>query len=330
MFMKAVTKTRIVVGVITLAVILAISLPGLSVLFKDGKLGLNMEIGCESVFEIDSETTEDSLTTNLNESYNCDAVTVITKSGTKALTDDNRTLATEIISEGPQTVKAVDGDGNTVKLQMLDKSTDDDKIYLIRISTSPTAAKTIVPNLQLYFSKGDYNIYTDSSMEINEGNIDITISIPMASFVIAQALGCEVIMKLDIDYVKMMNFKTTANMGNLADSSAEINISGGIETVNIDLSQSKDYSMYLDYVKDYDGVSATINGIPIEITVDGIEKTITIVGNVGEKSLSSMIEESLGSSDNKIVLSNGSDTIEIAPDQVRDIIGLLRHMEGSA
>lgn len=328
MLMKTVTKTRIVVGVITLAVVLTISLPGLSMIFKDGKIGLNMEIGCDSVFEVDENTTVDSLTINLNASYEKNATYVKYDGGSNPLTNNNRSLAETIISHGKQTVTAVDDKGNTVRLESIDASTDDDKIIIMQINTSSMAAKTIVPTLNLYFIKGDYRIDTDSKMSVNDGVINIMISIPMASFVVAQTLGCNMMMDLNIDYVKILSFSTTMDMGNVAESSTDVKIVGGVETIKVDI--GKDFDTYSSYFKDYDGTSVTINGIPIKISVDDANRSISLSGNVGDKNLSSLIESSMSVYDSKIVLSNGTDKIEIAADQAEDILGLLAYLEGTA
>ena len=327
MVMKAVTKTRIVVGVIMLTVMIAISLPGLSMIFKDGKIGLNMEIGCDSIFEVDENTTVDSLTTNLNASYEKSARHVKYDGGNAPLTENNRSLAETIISYGKQTVTAVDEEGNTVRLESIDASTDDDKVIIIRIDTSSMAAKTIVPTLNLYFVKGDYRMDTDSKMNVKDGTIEITVSIPMASFVVAQTLGCDMMMDLKIDYVKILSFSTTMDMGNMAESSTDVKIVGGVETIKVDI--GKDFDTYSSYFKNYDGTSVTINGIPIKISVDDTNRSISLSGNVGDKNLSSVIKSNIGLYDNKIVLSNGTDRIEIAADQAEDILGLLAYLEGS-
>lgn len=326
--MKAVTKTRIVVGVIMLTVMIAISLPGLSMIFKDGKIGLNMEIGCDSVFEVDENTTVDSLTTNLNASYEKNATRVKYDGGSNPLTSDNKSLAETIISYGKQTVTAVDNEGNTVRLESIDASTDDDKVIIMRIDTSSMAAKTVVPTLNLYFVKGDYRMDTDSEMNVKDGTIEITVSIPMASFVVAQTLGCDMMMDLKIDYVKILSFSTTMDMGNIAESSTDVKIVGGVETIKVDI--GKDFDTYSSYFRNYDGASVTINGIPINISVDDTNRSISLSGNVGDENLSSVIKSNMGLYDNKIVLSNGTDRIEVAADQAEDILGLLAYLEGSA
>lgn len=327
--MKTVTKTRIVVGIITLAVVLAISLPGLSMLFKDGKLGLNMEIGCDSIFEVDENTTVESLETNLNASYEKGAAYAVYDGGKKELTSSNRTLAENILTPHmKQTVKAVDRNDQTVRLDSIDKSTDDDKIIIMQITTSSMAAKTIVPTLNLYFVKGDYRIDTDSSMSVSEGCINVTISIPMASFVVAQTLGCDMMIDMNINYVKMLSFSTTINMGNVAEATTDVTISGGKETINVDI--GKDFDTYSSYFKGYDGASANINGVNIKITVDDHNKTIKLTSDVGTDKLSSILKKSMSAHGNKLILSNGTDSIEIAADQAEDILGLLAYLEGTA
>lgn len=335
--MKAVTKARILVGIVTIAVFLVMVVPGLSILFKDGTVGLNMEVGCDSVFEVDGETPVFSIQMNLDSSKDKGA-TVVTYDGiTKTLSSNNSALAETIsdyaASKGqPMTVKATDPAGNTVKLDTLDVSTADEQITLVRITTSPMATKTIKPNLSLEFVNDGFVAKTNTSMSIENGVMDCRIAVPQTLFITAQMMGCSMVLHMDIDYVKMMNIKMSIDMGVLSGAETTVTISGGTETIAVDLSDSEDADTYLGYVDDLPTTGTTVNGIPLTIVVDKTAKSVTITTDVDDSSLSQMLRDSLEAHDGCIILSTGDpdQTVTVPADQVDDIIALIASMEGSA
>jgi hypothetical protein len=252
--MKAVAKTRIIVGVITLAVLLTTAIPALSMMVKDGEIGLNMEVGAESIFQVSGETPVYSLEANLNSSYTENAVKAEYDGMVSPLSSDNSTLAQTIIDHAAYKgqyilVKAIDASGDTVMLDYVDESTEDEQILVITITTSSIAAKTVKPNLTLYFEKDGFQVSTDSYMEISGDVINIHISIPRALFVISQMLGCDMSLYLNVDYVWIMNVTTTIDLGNRSGAESSIDISGGVETITIDLSESPDAdALFLTYL----------------------------------------------------------------------------------
>ena len=335
--MKAVTKTRIVVGIVTLAVLLAMALPGLSVLIKDGELGLNMEIGSESIFQVSGETPVYSLEANLDSSYTENATKVEYDGNISSLNSDNSALAQMIIDYAtykgqPITVKAVDPSGNPVMLDYLDVSTEDKQVFVMSVTTSSIAAKTVKPNLTLCFEKDGFQTTTDSYLEVSGNVIDIHISIPRAMFVVSQMLGCDIVAHLDVEYIWIMNVTTTVDLGNVSNIESDIEISGGVETVTIDLSGSSDADVYLEYLEEMSHADASINGIPLSVDVDPVSKTATISSDVGTSTLSDMIEGTLSDFDGCIIISYGDPAQEIRIDseQTDDILALLSSMEVSA
>ena len=335
--MKAVTKTRIVVGIVTLAVLLAMALPGLSVLIKDGELGLNMEIGSESIFQVSGETPVYSLEANLDSSYTENATKVEYDGNISSLNSDNSALAQMIIDYAtykgqPITVKAVDPSGNPVMLDYLDVSTEDKQVFVMSVTTSSIAAKTVKPNLTLCFEKDGFQTTTDSYLEVSGNVIDIHISIPRAMFVVSQMLGCDIVAHLDVEYIWIMNVTTTVDLGNVSNIESDIEISGGVETVTIDLSGSSDADVYLEYLEEMSHADASINGIPLSVDVDPVSKTATISSDVGTGTLSDMIEGTLSDFDGCIIISYGDPAQEIRIDseQTGDILALLSSMEVSA
>ena len=335
--MKAVTKTRIVVGIVTLAVLLAMALPGLSVLIKDGELGLNMEIGSESVFQVSGETPVYSLEANLDSSYTENAIKVEYDGNISSLNSDNSALAQMIIDYAaykgqPITVKAVDPSGNPVMLDYVDESTEDEQVFVMSVTTSSIAAKTVKPNLTLCFEKDGFQTTTDSYLEVSGNVIDIHISIPRAMFVVSQMLGCDIVAHLDVEYIWIMNVTTTVDLGNVSNIESDIEISGGVETITIDLSGSSDADVYLEYLEEMSHADASINGIPLSVDVDPVSKTATISSDVGTGTLSDMIEGTLSDFDGCIIISYGDPAQEIRIDseQTGDILALLSSMEVSA
>ena len=335
--MKAVTKTRIVVGIVTLAVLLAMALPGLSVLIKDGELGLNMEIGSESIFQVSGETPVYSLEANLDSSYTENATKVEYDGDISSLNSDNSALAQMIIDYAaykgqPITVKAVDHSGNPVMLDYVDKSTGDEQVFVMSVTTSSIAAKTVKPNLTLCFEKDGFQTTTDSYLEVSGNVIDIHISIPRAMFVVSQMLGCNIVAHLDVEYIWIMNVTTTVDLGNVSNIESDIEISGGVETVTIDFSGSSDWDVYLEYLEEMSHADASINGIPLSVDVDPVSKTATMSSDVGTSTLSDMIENTLSDFDGCIIISYGDPAQEIRIDseQTDDILALLSSMEVSA
>ena len=335
--MKAVTKTRIVVGIVTLAVLLAMALPGLSVLIKDGELGLNMEIGSESIFQVSGETPVYSLEANLDSSYTENATKVEYDGNISSLNSDNSALAQMIIDYAaykgqPITVKAVDHSGNPVMLDYVDESTEDEQVFVMSVTTSSIAAKTVKPNLTLCFEKDGFQTTTDSYLEVSGNVIDIHISIPRAMFVVSQMLGCNIVAHLDVEYIWIMNVTTTVDLGNVSNIESDIEISEGVETVTIDFSGSSDSDVYLEYLEEMSHADASINGIPLSVDVDPVSKTATISSDVGTSTLSDMIEGTLSDFDGCIIISYGDPAQEIRIDseQTDDILALLSSMEVSA
>lgn len=335
--MKAVTKTRMVVGVITIAVVLAMALPALSMFYDEDGIGFNMEIGSESVFEVNGDTVVSSLERNLNSSYEEGATMVQYGGFSKPIGSDNRSVAESIIglatSSGTSVIaKAVNGSGNTVMIDIVDESTEDTQVFVTKITTSPFAAKTIEPSMKLYFLKDRFEAVTDSNLEVEDGVVKIRISLPMATFVMAQALGCDMIMELSVNYLKMMSFNAELDLGNMSGAQSSVVISGGVETVTIDLSGSSDAEMYLSYFEGFASPGTEINGIPLYIDVDSANGKATISCPVGTATLSKCLEDSLSSYDGCLVISDGDpdNTLTIDADQAGDIIGLIAALEESA
>lgn len=335
--MKAVTKTKIFVGIVTIAVLLVMVVPGLSLIFKDGNIGLNMEMGSESVFDVTDDTTIQSIQTNLDNSYDKNARKVTYDGIVDSLTSDNQTLAEKIhdraVTKGQAiTVTLTDDGGKTVLLDYLDVSTESEVIMLIHMTTSPLATKTIEPNLSLYFDNGDYRADTDTSISIDNGVIEFRISIPESVFIMAQMLGCNTVIDIDINYVKMMTIDVNIDLGNLSGAESDITIENGEEKISIDLSGSENPDEYFGYIEEYLPTGTKVNGIPLDIVVDKTSYSITVVADVGTSSLSQMLTESLEANGGCLVLTTNdpAQTITIPADQAEDIIDLLATLEGVA
>ena len=335
--MKAVTKARIIIVTITLSVLLAMSLPGSSLIIKDGEIGVNLEFGKESVFQVSEDTPVHSLDNNLDISYTQNAVEVEYDGITSPLSSDNIALAQTIIDyvtdKGqPTTVKAIDASGKTVKVYIVDESTADEQVFVVSITSTKIATNTIKPNLNLCFEKDDFQVTTNSYLETSGNVIDIHISIPKAMFIISQMFGCNVVLYLDVEYVWMVKFITASDLGNISGAESSIDISGGVETITIDLSGSSNADTYLEYLENMAHTDATINGIPISVDVDTTSKIATISSNVGTSTLSDMIESTLSDFDGCIIISYGdpAQEVEIKAEDAGNIINLLSSMEVSA
>lgn len=325
--MKSRTKANIIVSLITLVIVLAMMAPVLSVFVKiDNGIHLtaDIELGEEAIFEVDGNTPKDSLVTNLSNSYDRGGrfVEYGTKSEEMVDSSDASDIADRALASGETPITVKDVDGNIVRVYMVDESTDDDKIITMTIRTSELAAKYTIPKLKLYFEKGEFTSMTDSRVDVNKGTIKMTISIPMASFLVMQAMGCNVVMCFNIEYLFLMSYSMTGDLGNMTGTDATISIGAGVETVTVSMGDAS--SAVRDAMKGIDG--SEINGVKISSKIVGDNATISFdLKNFNN--LSSALKDMLDR-DGKITFDYDGSTFTVESDQAKEIIKLLEHLEG--
>lgn len=331
--MKNRTKARLIVGIAVLIIVLAMMAPLLSVFIKidDGGVHLtaDISIGEDAVFTIRDDTPESSVSTNISNAYDRGGRIVVygLTHETLGSKDDADTVADNIMTAGATSYSVTDENGKIVRMIMVDESTDDDKIITVTMKTSEMAAKYTKPDLKLYFEKGDFKSMTDSKVEINGGMMKLTVSIPMSTFTVLQAMGCDVVMDLNVSYIFLMSFSMIGNLGNLmgiANTTVTIDSSTGTETFDISLGNGS--SIIADLISSIDG--GDICGLGISASVSGELGTVKV--DLGTyDSLSSFLKD-MTDEDGKIIITYSGSVVTIEKDQAEQIVKFLTYLEGAS
>ncbi len=326
--MKNRTKARLIVGAVVLVMVLAMMAPLLSVFIKtDGGLHLaaDISIGEDAVFTVNPDTSESAVSANISNAFDRGGrvVTYGLIQEKMETSDDAYDIADRIITSGAATYSVSDENGKIVKVILVDESTDDDKIMTLSVKTSELAAKYTKPDLKLYFEKGDYRSMTDSKVEINGGKMKLTVSIPMSTFVVLQAMGCSVVMDFGITYMFLMSMNVNGNLGNLGGiADASVKIDGGSETFDISL---KDTSSFIaDAIALLDGGDICGHDVTASVTDD--KATVSV--DLGDYASLSEFLSDMTDEDGRIVVTYSGSVVTIEKDQAEEIVKFLAYLEG--
>ncbi len=326
--MKNRTKARLIVGTVVLIIVLAMMAPFLSIFIKidDGGVHLtaDISIGEDAVFTIGEDTPKSSVTRNISNAYDKGGRIVVYGSTMETLvsSDDADTVAGNIMAAGVTSYSVTDESGKAVRVVMVDESTDDDEIITVSMKTTEMAAKYTVPDLKLYFEKGNFKSVTDSKVEIDGGKMKLTVSIPMSTFVALQAMGCDIVMDFSVSYMFLMSFSLTGNLGNMTGvSNTTVTIGGGTETFNISLGSGS--STITDLIESIDG--GDVCGLGITTSVADNLATVKI--DLGTyDSLSSFLKDKTDD-EGKITITYGGSSVTIEKDQAEEIVKFLTYLE---
>ncbi len=326
--MKNRTKARLIVGIAVLIIVLAMIAPLLSVFIKidDGgvRLTADVSVGEDAVFTVGEDTPESSVSANISNAYDRGGriVTYGLIQETMESKEDADDIAGNIMALGATSYSVRDENGKIVKMLMVDESTEDDKIITFTVKTSETAAKYTVPELKLYFEKGDFKSMTDSKVDINGGKMKLTVSIPMSTFTVLQAMGCDVVMDFGVSYMFLMSFSMTGNLGNLMGVvNTTVTIGGGTETFDISLDSGS--SVIANLIASLDG--GDICGL--DVTTSVTDNLATVKVNLDSyDSLSSFLKD-MTDDEGRIIITYGGSVAAIEKDQAEEIVKFLTYLE---
>ena len=326
--MKNRTKARLIVGIAVLIIVLAMIAPLLSVFIKidDGgvRLTADVSVGEDAVFAIGEDTPESSVSANISNAYDRGGriVTYGLIQETMESKEDADDIAGNIMALGVTSYSVTDENGKIVKMLMVDESTEDDKIITFTVKTSEMAAKYTVPELKLYFEKGDFKSMTDSKVEINGGKMKLTVSIPMSTFTVLQAMGCDVVMDFGVSYMFLMSFSMTGNLGNLMGIvNTTVTIGGGTETFDISLDSGS--SVIANLIASLDG--GDICGLDVTTSVTDNLATVKVDLDSYD-SLSSFLKD-MTDDEGRITITYGGSVATIEKDQAEEIVKFLTYLE---
>ena len=326
--MKNRTKARLIVGIAVLIIVLAMIAPLLSVFIKiDGggvRLTADVSVGEDAVFTIGEDTPESSVSANISNAYDRGGriVTYGLIQETMESKEDADDIAGNIMTLGATSYSVTDENGKIVKMLMVDESTEDDKIITFTVKTSETAAKYTVPELKLYFEKGDFKSMTDSKVDINGGKMKLTVSIPMSTFTVLQAMGCDVVMDFGVSYMFLMSFSMTGNLGNLMGVvNTTVTIGGGTETFDISLDSGS--SVIANLIAGLDG--GDICGLDVTTSVTDNLATVKVDLDSYD-SLSSFLKN-MTDDEGRITITYGGSVAVIEKDQAEEIVKFLTYLE---
>ena len=326
--MKNRTKARLIVGIAVLIIVLAMIAPLLSVFIKiDGggvRLTADVSVGEDAVFTIGEDTPESSVSANISNAYDRGGriVTYGLIQETMESKEDADDIAGNIMTLGATSYSVTDENGKIVKMLMVDESTEDDKIITFTVKTSEMAAKYTVPELKLYFEKGDFKSMTDSKVDINGGKMKLTVSIPMSTFTVLQAMGCDVVMDFGVSYMFLMSFSMTGNLGNLMGIvNTTVTIGGGTETFDISLDSGS--SVIANLIASLDG--GDICGLDVTTSVTDNLATVKVDLDSYD-SLSSFLKD-MTDDEGRITITYGGSVATIEKDQAEEIVKFLTYLE---